>query len=91
MALRDTPIPVTACPHCGRALEASLSCPENSQAVPTPGALSVCIGCAGLAVFTDVLGLRPLTYAEFSELDIATKLALTKAQSAVRHLRRGLN
>lgn len=59
-----------ACPHCARPLDSEMGVAKGRQPArqPKPGDLSVCIGCAGLLIFTPTLRRRKMTYAE--ELEI---------------------
>lgn len=63
--LNSTEIPAN-CPYCGRHHDLHSS-RENIK--PTPGDISLCIGCSEIAVFTDDLQLRKPTEAEVDIID----------------------
>lgn len=54
--MRSTQVPDAPCPHCGARLDGALN--VSGDEPPEPGDFSVCIKCGGLAVFTQLLGLR---------------------------------
>jgi hypothetical protein len=57
--LRDSRTPECSCPWCGQRLDAAMAGdPENPDATPSPGDVSICISCAQILVFTDELTLR---------------------------------
>jgi hypothetical protein len=63
-----TQIERDACPFCGHQLDAVTAGPENPDATPLPGDLTVCIQCAGLLVFDDQMKVRPPTSEEQAEM-----------------------
>lgn len=69
------------CPFCGLKLDTAGS-PDGRG--PEPGDLSVCAACASPLIFTDGLGLRAMTAAEFDRLEAPLKERLRKFQRAVR-------
>jgi hypothetical protein len=60
-----TRLPETKCPSCGNGLDCATTV-DDSDAVPSPGDCTVCLNCAEVLIFTEVLGLRPSTIAERS-------------------------
>lgn len=54
------------CPACGRVHEVH-SDARGGTALPSPGAVSICWGCAEISVFTEV-GLRAPTSDEATEI-----------------------
>jgi hypothetical protein len=80
-----------ACPHCARPLDSEMGvAPKGGQPArrPKPGDVAVCIGCAGLLVFTPALRRRKMTYAE--ELEILDDPELRKMLEHCRASVRGL-
>lgn len=75
---------VITCPSCGKVNDAQSS-PDDEEAVPEDGNLSMCLYCGDLSIFvtTDgVMGLRAPTLAEYEELmedpEIRRMLAIRK-------------
>lgn len=60
-----TRTPQSACPHCGAAMNAASA---GDDAVPSPGALVLCVTCGGCATFADDLTIRHLTDAEWASV-----------------------
>jgi hypothetical protein len=65
--LDSTRTPLTICWHCDRALDAAT--PIDDDAVPEPGAVSLCMYCGAVSYFEHDLRLRPPTHAELDELE----------------------
>jgi hypothetical protein len=55
MITHDTPHVI--CPHCGKKNNASTPVGRNKNA-PTPGDITLCIGCGKVGVFTEDGSLR---------------------------------
>lgn len=56
---RETETPACRGPYCGHRFDRATSAmPDDRDAVPVPGAASVCISCASVLVFDDALRLR---------------------------------
>ena len=76
--------PESACPDCGKLLDAATD-PET-DAVPEPGDVGICFGCQGVHVFTNTMGRRRPNEAEISRfpLDLLTRYqrALTAVKSS---------
>ncbi len=56
-----------ACPHCGHRLDSNSGL--STEDGPSVGDYSVCINCAGWVVYTDGMGLRPISAEEIAGLD----------------------
>ncbi len=65
---RDTEMRPTPCPSCGR--ENDMACHVGGQAVPKPGDVTICIGCAAANIFTDDLGQRAMTAADTEAMSL---------------------
>jgi hypothetical protein len=77
---RKLDVPVV-CPHCGKELDAAGGAGDHR---PTPGALNICVYCAGLSQFTDALGLAALSDEDVARLDEETRGGLLDAQAMLR-------
>ena len=81
-----------ACPHCGRPLDSEAQVTEKGaprpRGGPKPGDVAVCIGCAGLLVFTKALSRRKMTYLEEMELEREPEAwkAIQYARESIRGL-----
>lgn len=75
--------PKTACPCCGKTLNAS-GASGNDEGAPGEGDLSVCIYCATILVFDANMTLRLLPQAELETLPEETLIELHKMQTAIR-------
>lgn len=56
----------TTCPYCSRVNECSTSATNPDKVAPEPGDVSICIGCAGIAIYTET-GVRLPTHVEHEE------------------------
>jgi hypothetical protein len=56
-----------ACPHCGYLFECASGVGHDDA--PSPGAITVCIHCAGIAIFGEGLAMRKPTLAELTALE----------------------
>lgn len=63
---RDTAITLSPCPNCGRENDTASS-PEGFT--PSPGDVSVCLGCAATLVFNEDFSTRAMTAAEWHALE----------------------
>lgn len=79
----------SACPHCGKALDAATST-QDPGARPGPGDVSICIECTNWNKYNENLELEPFTEADresaedglLAEMDrIQDKLRKSKEQS----------
>ena len=76
------------CPHCGYMTAAQMGIvmkgtpPRHCR----PGDVSICINCAGLAIFTASMRQRKMTYREELGLDSEMKNLLAIARAQVRAL-----
>lgn len=79
------PVPATRCPACGRRVEEASGVTLGGEAIPgpSPGDLTVCIGCGALLAFADGLALRPMTDRDAAEADVDTLTRLLAARRAV--------
>ena len=87
---RETRTPECVCPYCGKKLSAATSAtPDDPDAVPEPGCVTVCISCASPLVFADDLTVRALAKDELTAIyDSPVGELLRRAQRAVRDLDR---
>lgn len=60
-------LPESKCPDCGYTANAATNL-EDEEQMPEPGDCSLCIKCAGIAVFNDDLMLRSPTEEELLNL-----------------------
>jgi hypothetical protein len=57
--LRDTRLPPSPCPYCGKVNDGALAADlDKPDASPSPGDITVCIECASPLIFTEALRLR---------------------------------
>lgn len=77
--MTDHRTPTTWCPYCGTSLDGAMN--VDGPNAPDPGDVTVCLYCAGLAVFTDNLGLRFPTDAELERWTVNPDV--TRVRSAV--------
>jgi hypothetical protein len=66
--MRMTAIAPEPCPFCRHPLDRVTAGPDNPDAVPQEGDITVCIQCGGLLVFKDDLKVRPPTAEEQAEI-----------------------
>lgn len=64
LKVTDNVMPVSTCPHCGKQVDRATGIGAH---VPQPGAVSVCVSCAGISVIGDDMQLRLPTDAEYEE------------------------
>jgi hypothetical protein len=64
---RTTIIEQDCCPFCGSALDAATAVPDNADAAPEAGDVTVCISCAGVLIFDEALSVRRPTTVELME------------------------
>ncbi len=55
---RYSPIPLTACPWCGKKSSRAWALDPEGDARPKPGDFSMCLSCGNVYVFTSDLGAR---------------------------------
>jgi hypothetical protein len=82
-----TELPATACLSCGYLLDSATSMPGNAITVPAPGAVSICLACADIAIYgigPFGLTLRPPTAVERAE--IMTDIRAQRAIATIREL-----
>lgn len=65
--MKDTDVPASPCPYCGRECNGALD--ALGDASPAPGDFSVCLYCRRLACFGDHLQLRCPSLAELEEIE----------------------
>jgi hypothetical protein len=75
-------VPECKCPSCGRLLDRATAA-DGSGALPEPGDPTVCL-CGTLLQFRADLTVEPL---DWYRLDVETKEALLRVQSAVLDVR----
>jgi hypothetical protein len=90
--LRDTPVPPSPCPWCGKLNDMATSAnADRPDDVPEPGDVTVCIACASPAVFNPDMTLRRPWPGEIEAAHPDDRTVLDRAVRAVRQLdRRGL-
>jgi len=76
------------CPHCGYTLDAHGTVPGEPDSAPSPGDATVCIGCGGVLVFTEELGLRAATDEEMRVFDRDPHIQ--EVQFFIRHILPGV-
>ncbi len=67
--MKITKLPPATCPSCGQKLDAATRFEDDLE--PSPGDVTICVGCQDVLVFTEELGLRQPTEAEIQELPLA--------------------
>ena len=67
--MKTTRLPPATCPTCGKTLDAATNIEEDVE--PSPGDVTICLGCKDLFIFTEELGLRRPTEAELQEFPLA--------------------
>lgn len=83
-----TRIPLTPCPYCDYPMDAASSAnPENWDAAPEPGCLTVCLSCTSILVFTTGLKLRKPYYGEIDHIFMTDKPVADKVRSVQRIIR----
>jgi hypothetical protein len=65
--MRTTILERDVCPFCGHALDAATAVPDNAEAAPDTGDVTVCLACAGILIFDETLSVRRPTTAELRE------------------------
>jgi hypothetical protein len=73
-----TRMPPQACPRCGKMLDAN---DGEKGHVPQPGALTVCVACAAVSVFSDEMRLLAVTPDEFEALPTETQDEIASIQA----------
>ncbi len=82
--MKTTRLPESLCPYCGQRFDAATAAdPNKSDAVPEPGDITVCIGCASILVFN-----KNLTVSVPGRREINVTEEIRIAQRAVRMLDR---
>lgn len=69
------------CPHCGTLLDAA-SDPLGDHK-PSPGDLTICVGCGNICMFGDDFGLRKLEQEEYDSLPPELRVKLFIYQAAL--------
>lgn len=77
----SSPVPETSCPRCGRRFDRASD--PTGEATPAPGSATVCIGCNALLVFTEDMGVRGMTEAEFCDRMQNAEFARNLAQAII--------
>jgi hypothetical protein len=75
-----TRMPPQACPRCGKMLDAN---DGELGRVPKPGALTVCVSCAAVSVFSDEMRLLAVTPDEFDALPTETQDEIGSIQTLI--------
>ncbi len=66
--MTTTRLPPATCPSCGKKLDAATHPTED--VAPSPGDVTICLGCQDVLIFTEELGLRRPTEAEIQALPL---------------------
>ncbi|MGI4876683.1 MAG: hypothetical protein ACRYG4_04285 [Janthinobacterium lividum] len=84
--MTTTRVPAQPCPHCGVELSAATSTmqPDEDEAAPDPGDLTVCIKCGVILRFGVGMIVERLTRAQFDALPPEIMQQLAKVQSTIR-------
>lgn len=85
MTLTQNPLPGSECPMCGKLLDQASSLAAHS---PGPGDLAVCVYCASVLQFDDMLILWPLGQAEINALHPEIREMVRHHQRIVRTMDR---
>jgi len=73
------------CPYCAQPVDAVTKVADPDR-IPAPGALTICLYCAGACMFTEDMKLIKLTEKERRKLHPETQRHLRTAQSFARAL-----
>lgn len=65
--MKTTRLSESACPTCGKTLNAAT---HMTDARPSPGDCTVCLGCQDILIFTEELDLRQPTDQELEKLPL---------------------
>jgi hypothetical protein len=72
----------SSCPTCGKVFD-SATCATGNEA-PKPGDVTVCFGCGMILVFTEDMGVRPMTPSERADFRLSPAWPeMVKAQRAL--------
>ena len=82
--VKTTRLPPASCPSCGKKLDAATHPTED--VAPSPGDVTICLGCQDLLIFTEELGLRRPTEAEIQALPLDE---ISRYQRALNELKGG--
>lgn len=80
--MRDTLLPKSPCPNCGKVLDTATHPTEDVS--PTPGDLTMCIQCGEFFSFGAGLELRPLDEDTIAQCDLIKIQRLRRAWNAMR-------
>lgn len=74
-----------SCPHCGKLINTCTA--VNSDDLPLPGDLTICIGCAGINRYGDDMALEAFPDVLIDTLDPEFREQLLDAQQMLRELK----
>jgi hypothetical protein len=77
----------TACPACGKMLNAAASWDGSSSGAPRPGDLTVCVQCDAYLAFTETDALHLLSQDEIDALDAETRAELHQTTVMLQKMR----
>lgn len=80
--MNDSRHPATKCPACGYLFDAATGLGDATE--PNDGAVSICIACGALGIFTHALGQLTVRPATPDELDALRANPLIRQALAVR-------
>ncbi len=80
--MKTTRLPSATCPSCGKKLDAATTFDEDVE--PSPGDVTICLGCQDILIFTEELGLRRPTDQELETLPL---LEISQMQRALGQLK----
>lgn len=79
-------LPDDNCPKCQKHINAATATDGDSGLEPTPGDVTVCVGCAGILQFDGSMKLKELSFEDLSSMDTETQAELLKAVNVVQEL-----
>lgn len=92
MTLRAYPIETHTCPYCGYEFDSATAGVRGQKTLPGPGAIWICIKCAGVFTPTDDGRLKKLDIETAErEMDPETRRQFRRALAAVRQINEQLN
>ena len=80
--MKTTRLPPASCPSCEKKLDAATH--PTGDVAPSPGDVTICLGCQDILIFTEELGLRRPTDQELETLPL---LEITQIQRGLGQLK----
>lgn len=78
------------CPHCGKHIDQA-SCYADGDQKPSPGDLSVCIGCAEISKYGDDMGLEKFPEILLDTLEEGLRTQILRAVHTVKAVNRQMD